>query len=112
MLRRDRWKVALEIDDHVDPSIRIKHLGGLMNAIGTRQMIGARHHHLAAFGFYRRGDLRRVGRDRDAADSGGERPAQHMHDHRLAADCHQRLSRQAGGGHACRNKDEGSIVHG
>ena len=69
-------------------------------------MIGARHDRLAAMGFDGRGDLRRVGGDRDAADFGGLGPAQHMDDHRQAGDIQQRLAGQAGGGHAGGNQHQ------
>ena len=69
-------------------------------------MIGARHHGLAAMGRDRGGDLGRIGGDRDPADPGRLRPAQHMDDHRQAGDIQQRLAGQPRGGHPGGNQHQ------
>ena len=69
-------------------------------------MVGARHHGFAAMGCHGGRDFGRVGGDRHAADSGRLRPAQHMDDHRQAADIGQRLAGQPRGGHAGGNQHQ------
>ena len=49
-------------------------------------MVGARHDRFAAMGGDHVRYVRRIGGDRHAADLGGLRPPQHMHDHRQAGD--------------------------
>ena len=71
-------------------------------------MVGACHDRLAAMGHHRDRDIRRIGGDRHAADTGRLRPPQHMDDHRQAGDVQQRLAGQPGGGHAGGNQHQGA----
>ena len=66
-----------------------------------------RHHRLEAVRADGRGDARRVGGDHDAAEAGLGGALGHMDDHRPAGDVGQRLARQAGGGHAGRDEEQG-----
>ena len=70
-------------------------------------MVGPGHDGDAAHPFNRRNHLRSVGRHNHRADARFLRSPPNMDDHRLAANVGQRLSRQAGRGHAGRNKDDG-----
>ena len=104
----DGRKIALQIDDDVGLAIGVELAQRLENPVGSGRMIGARHDGLAAMGRHGDGDVGRVGGDRDAADSGRLRPAQHMDDHRQAGDVQQRLAGQPGGGHAGGNQHQGA----
>ena len=109
----DGRKIALQIDDDFGPAFGIELAERLVNPVRSGGMIRPRHDRLAAMGFHRGRDLRRVGGDRHAADSGRLRPAQHMDDHRQAGDIQQRLAGQAGGGHAGGNQHQNAgLGHG
>ena len=105
---QDGRKIALQIDDDFGLAVGIELAQRLVNPVRSGRMIGAGHDRFAAMGCHDGRDLRRVGGDRDAADSGGLGPAQHMDDHRQAGDIQQRLAGQAGGGHAGGNQHQGT----
>jgi len=62
--------------------------------------------HAAVQEAWSRGDLGRIGCDRDPANASGLRPAQYMDDHRQAGNLQQRLAGQAGRGHAGGNQHQ------
>ena len=99
-VRRDRGKVALQVDHDLGLATGIDRSHGLMDPVGAGGMIGTGHHHLAAGGFHGGRDLGRVGGDRHPADFGLLGPPQHVDDHRQPADVEQRLAGQAGRRHA------------
>ncbi len=71
---QDGRKVALQIDDDFGLTPGIELAERLVNPVRPGRMIGARHDRLTAMGFHCRGNLRRVGGDRHAADLLRPRP--------------------------------------
>jgi len=111
--RFDGGQVALHIDDGLDLARAINGLQSLENPVGAGRMVGAGHDGLAAMGGHGARNFRGVGGDHNPADLRFGGPAQHMDDHRQAADVQQRLSRQAGGGHTGGNQHQGAgFCHG
>jgi hypothetical protein len=100
-------QVALEVDD--DLGIRFQRRQRLVDARGAVQVIGTGHRRLAAGQLDGGGDGDVVGRHNDAADIGLDRAAPDVDDHRGAVDIRHRLARQAGGGHAGRDDDDGPV---
>ena len=82
----DGRKVALQVDDDVGPPFGVQHPERLVNPVRPGSVIRIGHDRFAAMGPYRRGDLGRVGGDRDAADLRGFGAPQDVHDHRQAGD--------------------------
>ncbi len=103
----DGRQIALHIDHHADAMLGIERLQRLVDAVGAGDVIGPCHDRAAAGLFHRRGDRFGIGRHHRLADLGGERAAQHVHDHRQPGDIRQWLAGQAGGGHAGRDEDDG-----
>ena len=108
--RRDGRQVALQVDD--DLLVGADDLQRLVDARGAVGMVGAGHHRLAAGQLDGAGDGEVVGGDHHPAETGLDRAAPDMDDHRVAVDVGKRLSRQAGGGHAGGNEDDGALGHG
>ncbi len=106
IVRRDGREIALQIDHDLDLPLGVEQLHRLKDPIRAGGVVGAGHDRLAAMRPHRGGDIGRVGRDRDPADLSGFRPAQHMDDHRQAADIQQRLAGQAGRRHAGGNQHQ------
>jgi hypothetical protein len=77
-----------------------------MDTVGTRLVVGARHHRLEAVPGDRIGDSCRIGRHDDAAHSAFGGAAGDMDDHGLAGDIGQWLSGQPCRRHAGWNEDE------
>ena len=86
ILRRNGRQVALHIDHGFHDAVGIEPAERLVNPVRPGGMIAPRHDGFAAMGFDGRGDLRRVGGDRHAADLGRLGAAQDMHDHGQAGD--------------------------
>src|SRR6516164_1897176 len=107
---RKRGQVALHIDDDGAAPLRVGDLERLEDAIGARDVIGARHYGAAAGFLDTGGDHVRIGRDHDLPEPRGLRAAQHVHDHRLARDVEQRLARKPGRSHA-RGDDNENVGH-
>ena len=103
-------KIALQIDDDLGLPARIEGAERLKNPVRTGRVVGAGHDGFPAMGGDHGGDLGRVGCDRDPADFGGFRPAQHVDDHRQASHLQQRLAGQARGGHAGRNQHQNTGI--
>ena len=109
ILRRNGREIALQIDHDFRLTARIERFGGLEDPVRSGRVIGARHDGFAAMCLHHLRDLGRVGGDRNPADGGLLRPAQHMDDHGQPGDIQQRLVRQPRRGHAGRNQHQNAV---
>jgi hypothetical protein len=103
------WHVTLHIDDHVEAAVGIEPAHGLEHAVGPGGVVGPRHDGLAARLADGGDDVLRIGGNHHAPGIRRGGAAPHAHDHGLAADVDQGLTRQAGGLHAGRNDDERAL---
>ncbi len=108
--RRQHRLVALDVHDElgVEPG------GDLRETVGTRLVIGARHHALVAGGANGVEHPLVVGRHDHARDRRSRRCAiAHVHDHRLSCDREKRFTGESGrcvtSGNDC---DRGILLHG
>jgi hypothetical protein len=107
---RERGQIALHVDDDGAAPPRVGDVQGLENAVGPRDVIGARHHRATAGLLDAGRDHVRIGRDHHLPEPRGLRSAQDVDDHRLACNVEERLSGKPGRGHA-RGDDNENVRH-
>ena len=110
-LARDRRQIALDVDDHVVPAVRIDRRQRLEDAVGAGAVIGPGQRRPAAGGRHRLDDALIVGGDQHRPDVGLDRAAPNMDDHRFAPDVGERLAGQPRRAHAGGDEND-RIGHG